>query len=286
MRSSGRLREARQHYGRVCALLEGRETERFGLSGLPYSGACALDAWAAVELGHGAEALDLLERGQRVADRAGHLYSQAVIGVYRTWVLSDLGLAEAALGLGAATVQTCRERRFVGQTMLALLATARALGDLGRAAEGLPLAQECIALQQSTGAESNRALMLQVLADLQVGSGRLDEAEATVREGCGFVARHGEASHGAWLGWVSGRLARARGDRAGAGEAWRTALEQANGLGLALLTAHCRLALGALHRDLGEVDAARRALGEAAATYRAIGATPRALEADAALAAL
>jgi len=52
-------------------LLAGRETERFGLSGLPYSGSCAYDAWAALELGHGGEALELLDRGARVADAPG-----------------------------------------------------------------------------------------------------------------------------------------------------------------------------------------------------------------------
>jgi predicted ATPase len=80
--SSGWFAEARAHHARIYSLLSGRETERFGLSGLPDSGSCAYDAWSALELGNAAEAQALLERGGRVADAAGHLYSQTVIGVY------------------------------------------------------------------------------------------------------------------------------------------------------------------------------------------------------------
>jgi len=142
--SSGRLPEARAHYARIYELASGRETDRFGLSGLPYSGSCAYDALCALELGDGQEALALLERGAHVADAAGHLYSQTVIGVYRAFILAHLGRAEDARAIGEATVATCRERRFVGQMMLALLATGIALGQLGRAPDGARLVEECV----------------------------------------------------------------------------------------------------------------------------------------------
>jgi class 3 adenylate cyclase/tetratricopeptide (TPR) repeat protein len=284
--SSGRFPDARAHYARIYGLLAGRETERFGLSGLPYSGSCAYDALAAIELGDGAEALELLERGARVADEAGHLYSQTVIGVYRTFILGYLGRAEEARAVGEATVATCRERRFAGQTMMGLMATGMALGQLGRPAEGARLIEECIALQTSAGAQSDRGMMLYVLTQMQVDSGRLDEAERTAEEARSYVERNREESYAAWLTWVRGRLARARGDRGRAGAQWRSALAEAKRLRLALLAAHCDLALGLLHRESGEPDDARRELERAAAAFRGIGVAPRAAEAEAALQAL
>jgi len=284
--SSGRLLEARAHYARIYRLLAGRETERFGLSGLPYSGSCAYDAWAALELGHGGEALELLDRGARVADRAGHLYSQTVIGVYRTFVLSYLGRADEARAIGESTVATCRERQFAGQTMMGLMATGTALGQLGQAAEGARLVEECIALQESAGAHSDRGMMLYLLAQLRGASGRLEDAERAADEARGYVERNREEGYGAWLAWVRGGLARARGDRTRAGVEWRAALAEAERLRLALLAAHCRMMLGLLHRDIDDANAARRELGAAAAAFRAIGVTPRAAEADAALATM
>jgi class 3 adenylate cyclase len=281
--SAGHLPEARAHYARVYALLAGRETERFGLSGLPYSGSCAYDAWAALELGNGAEALELLERGARVADAAGHLYSQTVIGVYRTFILGNLGRPEEARAIGEATVATCRERRFAGQTMMGLMATGMALGQLGQAAEGARLIEECIALQETAGARSDRGMMLYLLTQLHVDSGHFTDAERTAEEARAYATRNREEGYAAWLAWVRGRLARARGDRARARDEWEAALAEAERLRLALLGAHCRLALGLLHRDAGDIAAARAALGAAAAAFRTIGAAPRAAEAEQAL---
>jgi class 3 adenylate cyclase len=269
--SSGRFVEARAHYARIYELLSGRETERFGLSGLPYSGSCAYDAWCALELGNAPEALALLERGARVADAAGHLYSQTVIGVYRTFILGYLGHAEEARAIGEATVATCRERRFAGQTMMGLMATGMALGQLGRAAEGARLIEDCIGLQEVATATSDRGMMLYLLAQLQVDSGQLDQAERTVEDATSYVERNREASYAAWLAWVRGRLARARGDSVRARAAYDTALAQAEQLKLAMLAAHCRLALGLVERDAGDESAARTALSAAAAAFRTIG---------------
>jgi class 3 adenylate cyclase/tetratricopeptide (TPR) repeat protein len=282
-RSMGRLPDGRAHYARVYALLEGRETERCGLSGLPFSGSCAYDAWSALELGDGAEALELIERGARVADRAGHLYSQIVITIYRAWVLMLLGRADEARPVAEAALATCRERNFAGQTMIALMALGLTLGELGRAAEGVPLVEECIALQQRANAQSDRGLMLCCLARLRLASGDLDGAQRALDEGRTFVESNPEESYGAWQDWVRGQLAAARGDRAGAVALWRRAIADGERLGLALLRAHCRLSLGLAHRDAGDKDAARRELTQAATAFRTIGAAPRATEADTAL---
>jgi ATP/maltotriose-dependent transcriptional regulator MalT len=150
----------------------------------------------------------------------------------------------------------------------------------------VPLAEECIALQQRTGAESDRALMLRCLAELRLESGDLDGAERALDEARRFVEKNPEESYGAWLAWLRGRLARVRGDHARAAAHWDAALAEAERLGLGLLAAYCRLTRGLLHRERGETEDARRDLAAAAAAFRAIGVTPRAAEADTALASL
>src|SRR3990172_509855 len=73
----GQFAEGLRHAQTVIDLLDGpRATERFGLSGLPYCGACGLAAGNLTELGDPEGALDFVRRGERVADAANHLYSQ------------------------------------------------------------------------------------------------------------------------------------------------------------------------------------------------------------------
>jgi tetratricopeptide (TPR) repeat protein len=192
---------------------------------------------------------------------------------------------ENARAIGEATVATCRERRFAGQTMMALMTTGMVLGQLGRPAEGARLVEECIALQQAANAHSDRGMMLYMLAQLQVDSGQLDQAERTVEEGRTYVERNHEESYAAWLAWVRGRLARARGDGVRARAEYEAALAQTERLKLGLLGAHCRLALGLVERDAGNAEAARTALSAAAAAFRTIGIPFWAANAEAALSA-
>ena len=89
--------------------------------------------------------------------------------------------------MAKATVATCHERRFAGQAMMALMTTGMVLGQLGHPAEGARLVEECIALQKAANAHSDRRMMLYILAQLQVDSGQLDQAERTVEEGRTYV---------------------------------------------------------------------------------------------------
>ena len=68
--------------------------------------------------------------------------------------------------------------------MMGLMATGTALGQLGQAAEGARLVEECIALQESAGAHSDRGMMLYLLAQLRGASGRLEDAERAAGGTC------------------------------------------------------------------------------------------------------
>ena len=80
----GDFRAAIEHYQWIIGKLSGeRETQRFDMSGLPFSGACALAALCFVELGEPAGAEELLRRGKAAASAANHLYSKVPLAISR-----------------------------------------------------------------------------------------------------------------------------------------------------------------------------------------------------------
>ena len=231
----------------LIALLEGvRETERFGLSGLPYCGACALGAGSLSELGDSAGALDLIRQGERVAFAADHLYSKMVLALAHGYVLVRHGSPGEAVAVLEPAVATCRDKNFVGQLMLGLAALGHAYALTGRASDGIPLAKEAVALQEKTEAFVDRANMIRALAEAHLHAGDLANAEATACEGLGFAERHKERGWEGWLRWVLGQVAARRGDRASAEREFDAAQEIAEELGMRPLVEQCRVGLGQL----------------------------------------
>ena len=284
--SMGDLHEARRHFARIYALLEGRETERFGMSGLPYSGACVYDSWCALELGDPREALALLDRATGIADRANHLYSQNFVSAYGALVLLEIGRTAEAAAAAEHGITVARERRFLGQQMMALMALGRARADQGRAADGIPLVEECVALQEAAGAHSDRALMLRYLGETALAAGDLDRAARAIDDARQYVEGNPEKAYGAWIELLRARLLHARGDAHAAERTAQRALTDANALGLAFLAAHCQLTLGHLAAARGDTSTARTTLTRAASTFTSMGIQHHAQAATTALAKL
>ncbi|MGH7276250.1 MAG: AAA family ATPase, partial [Candidatus Rokuibacteriota bacterium] len=143
----------------ITGLLEGpHATERFSLSGLPYSGACALGAECLAEVGDRAGALTLITEGRRVADTANHLYSQMVVAAAHGDVLVSAGRAAEAIEILEATATTCREKKFVGQLINALKHLGRAYVLAGRPAEAIAPERESIDLQETAKVYVNRGI--------------------------------------------------------------------------------------------------------------------------------
>jgi tetratricopeptide (TPR) repeat protein len=252
----------------IIGRLEGpRATERFGLSGLPYSGACALAAECRGELGDTTRALELVRRGEEVADAADHLYSKVVLAIARSRVRLRQHPADV-IGPLEAAVATCREKKFAGQTMRALTALGQAYGLVGRPAEGIPLAQEAIELQEAAGAFVDRAQWTRVLAGLYLRAGEVAEAETTGERALDFARRHGERGNEAWIRWVLGRVMMAREERDAARRHFEAARDLAGELGMRPLVAHCHLGLGTLSARTGERRQAQEHLTRAAMMYR------------------
>ncbi len=242
----GRHREAVGEAEALLSLLAGREHERFGLSGLPFSGACALAAFSLAELGDTTGALAMIERGRAAVDAAGHQYSAAVIDVNHAFVLARAGRLEEAVRIGESVVATCREKKFAGQFMLGACALAHAYAALGRGREAAALAGAAIERQDTAQAFSDRAWMHSTKALGHVAAGELDEAARDVARGLEFAERHRERGWEAWTRYVAGLIAERRGDRAGAARGVDEAQEIAEELGMRPLLERCRAALAKL----------------------------------------
>jgi len=267
----GGYRRALECFQEIIDRLKGPKAgERFGLSGLPYSGACALAAECVSELGDLAQALELIRRGEHVASAADHLYSKVVLAIARGRVLLRQSPADV-IGPLEGTVAACREKKFAGQTMRALTALGQAYGLVGRPAEGIPLLEEAIELQEQAGAFVDRAFWTRVLAGLHLGARNLEKAQATAETALGFARRHGERGNEAWTHRVLGQVMTERGGRDEAIRHFETAQGLADQLGMRPLVAHCHLGLGKLYRRTGKRDEAREHLTTATTMYREMG---------------
>jgi len=266
--AQGNLRRALACFQEIIDRLEGpKATERFGLSGLPYSGACALAAECLSELGDSAQALELIPRGEHVANAADHLYSKAVLAIARGRVLLRQNPNDVIAPL-EATVATCREKKFAGQTMRALTVLGQAYGLVGRPADGIPLVKEAIELQETAGAFVDRALWTRVLAWLYLRGGNLSEAETTAETALRFAQRHGERGNEAWIHWLLGQAMAERDERDAAIRRFEMAQGLADQLGMRPLIAHCHLGLGKLYSRTGDREQAQGHLTAAITMYR------------------
>jgi class 3 adenylate cyclase/tetratricopeptide (TPR) repeat protein len=244
--AQGRFPTALEHYHTIIDTLEGpRETERFGLSGLPYSGACALAAQCLVEMGEGQRALELLRRGERVAQAADHLYSKVPLAIAHGHLLLYQGEPTEIIRLLEPIVAICRENKFVGQTMRALTILGHGYALAGRASDAVPLLKEAIELQETAGAFVDRAWWVRTLGEIYRRAGQLDDAETTARTALEFARHHGETGNEAWIHALFGNIASDRGEVETARRHFEEARKLADTLGMRPLVASCQVGLGA-----------------------------------------
>ncbi|HEY3067233.1 MAG TPA: adenylate/guanylate cyclase domain-containing protein [Methylomirabilota bacterium] len=239
--ATGRYAEGLQRSQEIMSLLEGpRATQRFGLSGLPYCGACVDAAECLTELGDEAGALDFIERGQHVADSAQHLYSQMLLAQARGHILGAAGRADEAIGILEAAAATCREKNFVGQLINALRHLGHAYVVAGRPSEALAAAQEAIDLQEKASVSVARTIKLTIVADAHLALGDLDEAGAALERALDYAERQQERGYEGWARLSLAALCARRGDRAAAVEAADAAEDIAEELGMRPLLERCR----------------------------------------------
>jgi tetratricopeptide (TPR) repeat protein len=240
-----------EHERAILDLLEGpRASERFGMSGIPYCGACAQMAWTLIEIGDPVQAFAMLDRGDRIAEAAQHLYCTISLSTVRGRALLDRGCDSEALGVLERAVSICRDKKFVGQLMLALVTVSKAYSRLGRHDEAIAAAREGVRLKDEAKVPVTRGHHVTAIAEACCAAGILDEAETAAHEALEWSRRLEERANEASALWVLGQILNRRGDTAGARAELQAALGTATALGMQPLVERCMQGLAALGRSV------------------------------------
>ena len=272
---AGDLRRAADALRTVIALLKGAPLgERFGLAALPAVLSRQLLAWVLADLGEFAQALAAGEEGLRIAQTAGHPYSEV-------WARCGLGYAHVRHGDFAAAVRVlepglalCRGMEF----RFALPYVAASLGSaylwFGRAADALPLLEEAVEAATAMQILGLRSLFITFLAEAYLVLGRIAEAREQAEQAVALARAHQERSWEAWslklLGDVHAHepTESEQGGAEQAGDTYRQALALATELGMHPLVAHCHLGLGKLYRQTNKRKQAQEHFTTATTMYR------------------
>ncbi len=245
---SGDPRRTAEPVRAVIVLLKGAPLgERFGMPGLPAALARWLLAVVLAELGAFAEAIAAGEEGLRIAQTAGHAYSEvfARFGLgYAHLRHGDVAAATRVLEPGLAL---CRGM----EIRLALLLIAASLGSAylwsGRATDALPLLDEAVEASTAIRFRGPLSWFITLRAEAYLVLGRVAEAREQAEQAVALArAQHARG----WEAWGLKLLGdvHAPAEAEQAGDAYRQTLAAATELGMRPLVAHCHFALGRLEQ--------------------------------------
>ena len=231
-------------------------------------------AMVLADLGEFAEAIAAGEEGLRIAQTAGHPYSEV-------WARYGLGYAHLRHGDFAAATRVLEPGLALCRGMeirLALPFVAASLGSAylwsGRAADAVPLLEEAVEAITAMRILGLRSWFITFLAEAYLVLGRVAEAREQAEQAVALARAHQQRGWEAWglklLGDVHAHEP-AEVDQGGAeqaGDAYRQALALATELGMRPLVAHCHFGLGKLHARTGQREQAREHLTTATTLYR------------------
>jgi tetratricopeptide (TPR) repeat protein len=267
---SGDLRRAAEPLRAAIALVRAAPLgERFGLTGLPAVLAGFSLAIVLAELGEFAEAIPAGEEALRIAQDAGHPYSEV-------WARYGLGYVHNRHGDFATA--TCVLEPGLGlcrgmEIRVALPFVAASLGSAclwsGRVAQAVPLLEEAVDAITAMQILGFRSWIIPFLAEAYLVLGRIAEAREQAEPAVARARAHQEWGWEAWGLKLLGDIYADDGAEAEqAGDTYRRALALATDLGMRPLVAHCHLGLGALFRRTGRGDLAQEHLTTATTMYR------------------
>ncbi len=255
--------------GAAIALLEGAPLgERFGLAGLPAVFARWILAAALAELGEYTEALAAGEEGLRIAQAAGHPYSEL-------WARYGLGYAHLRRGDFAAATRVlepglalCRAT----EIRVALPFVAASLGSAylwsTHATDAVPLLEEAVEAITAMRILGLRSLFVTFLAEAYLVLGRVAEGRAQAERAVALARTQQERGWEAWgLKLLGDVHAHEPAEVEQAGDAYRQALALATELGMRPLIAHCHFGLGGLDQQ-SKRKQARELFNTATTMYR------------------
>jgi class 3 adenylate cyclase/tetratricopeptide (TPR) repeat protein len=268
--STGNLTGAIDVLRAAIALVDdARPGERFGLAGLPGALVRFHMAGVLAELGEFAESTAAGEEGLRIAEAAGHPYSEA-------WARFGLGYAHLRHGDFAVATRVLEQGLALCRGMeirFALPFVAGSLGSAhlwsGRAADAVPLLEEAVEGQSAKRIRFLYSLFITFRAEAYLVLGRGAEAHEQAEQAVALARAHQERGWEAWgLKLLGDVYAHEPADAERAGGAYRQALALATELGMRPLVGHCHLGVGKLRARTGNREQAQEHLSAAATLYR------------------
>ena len=257
--NAGDPRRAAEFLRATIALLEGAPLgERFGMAGLPAVFARWALAAVLAELGEFAEALAAGEKGLRIAQTAGHPYSEV-------WARFGFGYAHLRHGDFAQATRMlepglalCRgmEIRFSLPFVAATLGSAYLWSK--RAADAVPLLEEAVEAVTAMGMLGLRSWSITFLAEAYLLLGRVAEARGQAEQAVALARAQQQRGWEAWgLKLLGDVHAHVPAEAEQAGDAYRQALALATELGMRPLVAHCHFGLAKLYRQTSKREKAQ-----------------------------
>jgi tetratricopeptide (TPR) repeat protein len=266
---SGDLRGAADTLRGAIALDDASVGQRSGLAGLPAVLVRFLLATVLGELGEFSQALSAGEEGLRIAENAGHSYSEV-------WARFGLGYACLRYGNVAQAIRVLESGLSLCRKMeirVALPFIAASLSSAyvwsGRAAPAVPLLEEAIEVSTAIRLLGLRSLFITFLADAYLVLRRVSEAREHARQAVELARAHQQQGWEAWaLKVLADAHAHVPGEVDQAEDAYQQASALAAQLGMRPLLAHCYFGLGKLHAKTGQRETGREHLAAATALYR------------------
>ena len=273
---SGDPRRAAEPLRAVIALVKSAPLgERFGLTGLPPVVARWHLAAVLAELGEFTQAIAAGEEGLRIAQTAGHTYSEV-------WARDGLGYAHLRHGDFAQATRVLEPGLALCRAMeirVVLPFAATSLGSAylwsGRAADAVPLLEEAVeAFTAMRVILSVRSLSITSLAEAYLVLGRVADAREQAEQAVALARAQRQRG---WEGWGLKLLGDiyahepAESEQGGAeqaGEVYRQALALATELGMRPLVAHCHFGLAKLYGRTSKREQARQHFTLATTMYR------------------
>jgi tetratricopeptide (TPR) repeat protein len=261
--AQGRYREAEDVLAENLAMLASlRPAESSTQTAVSHVGSAAWLAFTLADTGEFDRAEASAKVARTIAEESRNPYGQAIAGTLSGLVWLARGHLDRGLPLLEASLATCREKQLVVWQPIPSALVGVALARTGRAAQALPLLEDAVARTQRLGVKAYLARWTAHLGEALLTAGRVDAARETAEEALRLALTHRERGHEAeslrLLGEVAAAASPAEAERR-LGEA----LALAETLSMEPLVAHCRLALGKVSRQAGDMPRAGAHLGRA-----------------------
>ena len=221
------------------------------------------------ELGEFAEAIASGEESLRIAQAAGHPFSEV-------WARWGAGYAHLRRGDFAAATRALEPGLVLARGMenrLIVPFVAASLGSTylwsGRAADALPLLEEAVEAVTAMQMVGVRPWITTLLAEAYLILGRTAEGRKHAEQAASLARAHLQRSWEAWSLRLLGDLhVHAFVQAEASGDAYRRALALATKLRMRPLIAHCHFGLGQLHNRTNQQKQAQECFTTSATMYR------------------